>query len=128
LMKWVEQGTAPGTFSFPLAQPTATLSAITVHPLNPISPQPGGARGLNSRYHWVSQFRPGNELWCATQGMDLACSHHQPPISYTAGANTKAESTKNPVGCPTSTGHAGVQPSRKPSSRRLCPDPAFPSR
>lgn len=90
LMKWTEQGTAPGTVSFPLVQPTATLSAITVHPLNPFSPPPGGARGLNAQYHWVGQFRPGDELWCATQGMALACSHHQPPISYTAGANTKA--------------------------------------
>ncbi len=91
LMKWVEQGTAPGTFSFPLAQPTAKLSAITVHPLNPLSPPPGGARGLNTRYRWIGQFRPGDELWCATHGMDLACSHHQPPISYTADANTKAD-------------------------------------
>jgi len=84
LMKWVEQGTGPGSFSLPLAQPTATLSAITIHPLNPLRPPPGGARGLNTRYHWVGRFRPGNELWCATQGMDLACSRHQPPISYTA--------------------------------------------
>lgn len=81
LIKWVEQGTAPGTFSFPLAQPTAKLSAITVQPLNPLSPPPGGARGLNTQYRWVSQFQPGDELWCATQGMDLACSHHQPPVS-----------------------------------------------
>lgn len=90
LMKWVEQGTAPGTFSLPLAQPRAALSAITVQPLNPLSPPPGGARGLNTQYHWVSQFQPGDELWCATQGMDLTCSHQPPPISYTAGANTKA--------------------------------------
>jgi hypothetical protein len=84
LMKWVEQGTVPRTFSFPLAQPTAKLSAITVHPLNPLSPPPGGARGLNTQYHWVGQFRPGGELWCSTQRMDLVCDHHQPPISYTA--------------------------------------------
>jgi hypothetical protein len=91
LMKWVEQGSAPGTFSLPLAQPTTTLSTITVQPLNPLSPPPGGARGLNTQYHWVGQFRPGDELWCATQGMDLACSHHQPPISSTADANTEAD-------------------------------------
>jgi len=90
LMKWVEQGTAPGTFSFPLAQPTAKLSAITVRPLNPLSPPPGGARGLNTRYRWIGRFRHGDELWCATHGMDLACRRHQPPISYTAGAHTKA--------------------------------------
>src|SRR5260370_38472758 len=79
LVKWVEQGTAPGTFSFPLAQPTAKLSAIHVQPLNPLSPPPGGARGLNTRYRWASQFQPGGELGCATQAMDLACSPHQPP-------------------------------------------------
>lgn len=90
LMKWVEQGTAPRTFSFPLLRPTTTLSAITAHPLNPLSPPPGGARGLNTRDHWIGQFRPGDELWCATRGMDLACSHQRPPVSYTADANTKA--------------------------------------
>ena len=84
LMRWVEQGTAPGTISFPLAHPTATLRAITVHPLNPLSPPPGAARSLNTRYHWVGEFRPGDELWC-TEGMDLACSPHRPPISYAAG-------------------------------------------
>ena len=93
LMQWAEQGTAPGTFSLPLAQPTATLSAITVRPLNPLSPPPGGAHGLNTRYHWAGQFQPGDELWCATRGMDLACSHHQPPASYTADTNTKADPT-----------------------------------
>jgi Tannase and feruloyl esterase len=85
LVKWVDQGTAPGSFSFPLAQPTATLPAITVHPFNPFSPPSGGARGLNTRYRWVGQFRPGTELWCATQGMDLICRQHQPPIGYTGG-------------------------------------------
>jgi feruloyl esterase len=62
LEKWVEQGAAPGSFSFPLIQPTAKLSAISVQPLNPLSPPPGGARGLNTQYHWVGQFRPGDEL------------------------------------------------------------------
>jgi hypothetical protein len=91
LMKWVEQATAPGTFSFPLAQPTAKLSAITVRPLSPLSPPPRGARGLNTRYRWIGQFRLGDKLWCATHGMDLACSRHQPPITYTADVNTKAD-------------------------------------
>ena len=90
LVQWVERGAAPGTFSLPLAQPTGTLPAITVRPLNPLSPRPGGARGLNTRYHWAGQVRPGDELWCATQGMDLTCRHHQPPISHTADANTTA--------------------------------------
>jgi hypothetical protein len=90
IVQWVERGTAPGTFSLPLAQPTATLPAITVRPLSPLSPPSGGARGLNIRYHWAGQFQPGNELWCATRGMDLACSRHRPPVSYSPGANTKA--------------------------------------
>ena len=86
LMKWVEQGTSPGTLSFPLVRPATTLSAITAHPLNPLSPPPGGARGLNIRDHWIGQFRPGDELWCGIRGMDLACSHQRPPISYTGGS------------------------------------------
>jgi hypothetical protein len=90
LQKWVEQGTAPRSFSFPLLHPTAQLPAISVQPLNPVSPPPGGARGLNTRYHWVGQFRPGDERWCSTQGMDLVCGHHQPPISYTADTANKA--------------------------------------
>jgi feruloyl esterase len=81
LIRWVERGVPPRTFSFPLAQPAATLRAISVHPLNPLSPPRGGARGLNTQYHWVGQFRPDDELWCRTGGMDLACSHRRPPIS-----------------------------------------------
>jgi feruloyl esterase len=90
LQKWAEQGTAPGSFSFPLLHPTAKLPAISVQPLNPLSPPPGGARGLNTQYHWVGQFRPGGELWCSTQRMDLVCGHRRPPISYTADAASKA--------------------------------------
>jgi hypothetical protein len=90
LQKWVERGAAPGSFSFPLLHPTAKLPAISVHPLNPLSQPPGGARGLNTQYHWVGQFRPGGELWCRTQRMDLVCDRHQPPISYTAGPASKA--------------------------------------
>jgi Tannase and feruloyl esterase len=89
LVRWVEQGNAPGAFSFPLAQPTATLSAVTVQPLNPLRPPQGGARGLNTRYRWVGQFRSGGELWCATRGRDLACSHRRPPISYATTAHAK---------------------------------------
>jgi Tannase and feruloyl esterase len=90
LQKWIEQGTAPGSFSFPLLHPTAQLHAISVQPLNPLSPPPGGPRGLDTRYHWIGQFRPGDEQWCSTQGMDLVCSHHQPPVSYTADTASKA--------------------------------------
>ena len=77
LMRWAEQGIPPGTITFPLVHPTATMRAIAVHPLNPLNPLPGGARGLNTRYHWIGAFRPGDELWCRTHGMNLACSHHR---------------------------------------------------
>jgi feruloyl esterase len=79
LIQWVEYGTAPGTFSFPVAPPTAKLRAISVHPLNPLRPPRGGAQGLNTRNHWAGRFQPGTELWCRTNGMDLACSHRRPP-------------------------------------------------
>ena len=79
LIRWAEHGTAPGTFSFPVAQPAAKLRAITVHPLNPLRPPAGGARGLNTRYHWIGRFQAGTELWCRADGMDLACRHRRPP-------------------------------------------------
>jgi hypothetical protein len=82
LMQWTEQGTAPATISFPLLQPTATLKAITVHPLSPLSSPPGGTRGLNTRYRWIGRFRPGQELWCSTRGTDLTCTRKHPHISY----------------------------------------------
>lgn len=89
LEEWVEHGTAPGTVSFPLAQPTPSLSAISVSPLNPLSPPTGGSRGLNTKYHWVGQFRPGQELWCNTQGTNLVCDHKTPEINYSTGPSAK---------------------------------------
>jgi hypothetical protein len=77
LIRWAEHAVAPGAFSFPLARPAATLRAIHVSPLNPLLPPPGGARGLNTRYHWVGRFGAGTELWCRTVGMDLACRHRR---------------------------------------------------
>jgi tannase/feruloyl esterase len=44
----------------------------------PLSPPPGGARGLNTRYRWIGRFRPGGELWCNTTGMNLTCTHRHP--------------------------------------------------
>jgi feruloyl esterase len=89
LANWVMNGTAPGTASFPLVQPTRTLSAIAVRPLDPLNPPAGGSRGLNTEFHWVGQFLPGQELWCSTDGMDLVCSHKTPAISYSTGSSTK---------------------------------------
>ena len=82
-------GTALGTASFPLAQPTQTLSAIAVSPLDPMNSPAGGSRGLNTKFHWVGQFRPGQELWCSTDGMDLDCSHVAPTINYSTGSSAK---------------------------------------
>jgi Tannase and feruloyl esterase len=89
LENWVMHRTAPGTASFPLAQPTHTLSAIAVSPLDPLNPPAGGSRGLNTKYHWVGQFRPGQELWCSTDRMDLVCSDKTPAISYSTGSSAK---------------------------------------
>jgi feruloyl esterase len=86
LVRWVEHGTAPRGFSFPLAHPAGGLRAITVRPLDPLRPPAGGARGLNTRYRWVGRFVPGAELWCRTSGMDLTCGHRRPPIAYSPGA------------------------------------------
>ena len=82
-------GTAPRTASFPLVQPTHTLSAIAVSPLDPLILPAGGPRGLNTEYHWVGQFLPGQELWCSTDGMDLVCGHKAPAISYSTGSSAK---------------------------------------
>jgi Tannase and feruloyl esterase len=78
LMNWVEHGIAPGKVPFPLVHPTSTLKVITVHPVNPLIPPQGGARGLNTRARWIGRFQPGTELWCATVGKDLVCRHHRP--------------------------------------------------
>jgi feruloyl esterase len=79
LIRWTEQGIAPGTFTFPLAHPVGTFRSISVPPVNPLSPPPGGARGLNAHYRWVGRFQPGDELWCATRGMDLICRRRPRP-------------------------------------------------
>jgi feruloyl esterase len=73
LMNWVEQGTAPGDQTFPLVNPTTTLTSITVSPLNPDVPPAGSGQGLNSSYPWVGTFLHGNELWCTVDGMSVAC-------------------------------------------------------
>ena len=78
LIGWVEHGIAPGTVSFPLVHPTTALRAITVHPLNPLLPPPGGTRGLNIRARWIGRFQSSTELWCQTVGKDLVCRHQLP--------------------------------------------------
>jgi feruloyl esterase len=78
LMNWAERGTAPGAQTFPLVSPTATLTSITVAPLNPDAAPPGQARtGLNASYPWVGRFRSGTELWCAVDGMSISCRRHR---------------------------------------------------
>jgi len=73
LMNWVENGTAPGAQTFPLVSPTATLTSITVSPLNPDASPGGSGTGLNSSYPWVGKFRSGTELWCTVDGMFVSC-------------------------------------------------------
>jgi len=74
LMNWVEQGQSPGAVTFPLTQPTSTLTAFTVSPLNPDAPPVGGARGLNSNVSgFIGSYPTGHELWCDTDGMHSAC-------------------------------------------------------
>ena len=76
LMNWVEHGTAPGAQTFPLVAPTATLTSITVSPLNPDLSPGGSGSGLNSSYPWVGKFRSGTELWCTVDGMFVSCRMH----------------------------------------------------
>lgn len=73
LIRWVENGTAPGAQTFPLTSPTATLASITETPLNPFTPVHAGGAALNLSYHWVGQLLHGNELWCDVNGMEVAC-------------------------------------------------------
>lgn len=81
LIDWVQTGTAPQSITFPLVQPTATASALTVAPLNPDAPPPGGFAGLNAHYNWVGSFKSGTELWCNIDGMDVACKQGSAPPS-----------------------------------------------
>jgi hypothetical protein len=81
LINWVEQGQAPSSLQFQLTQPTATVSSLTVAPLNPDAPPPGGASGLNSHYDWVGKFQSGNELWCNIDGMTIDCVQGRTPQS-----------------------------------------------
>jgi tannase/feruloyl esterase len=89
LIGWVEEGTAPGTISFPLLHPTPQLSQVTVQPFNALAPPASGTRGLNTRYqgHYVGRFSSGCEKWCHVEGTKLICTRHRPHISYRAGGN-----------------------------------------
>jgi tannase/feruloyl esterase len=76
LMNWVEQGAAPGAQTFSVVNPTTSLTSITVSPFNPDQPVTG--HGLNDSYPWVGSFRSGTELWCAADGMTVACRRAAP--------------------------------------------------
>ena len=75
LLRWVENGAAPGAQSAPLTSPTTTLTSITVSPLNPAAPVTvsGSGPAYNASYHWVGQLLHGNELWCDVNGMEFSC-------------------------------------------------------
>ncbi len=75
LFSWVENGAAPGAQTFPLTKPTATLTSITVTPMDPTAPVTvtGSGPALNASYHWVGHLLHGNELWCDVNGMEVTC-------------------------------------------------------
>ena len=78
LTRWVTDGQAPGTLTFPVtAQTTGSgLKSLSVTPFNPTLPAPKN-NGLNSGYHYVglaSTYRPNGALWCRQDGPTLRCS------------------------------------------------------
>jgi hypothetical protein len=75
LMNWVEARQAPGSVQFQLTDPTPTLSAFTVSPLNPDAPPVGGAKGLNSNVSsYIGKYQVGKEMWYDTDGMNAKLS------------------------------------------------------
>jgi feruloyl esterase len=81
LVRWVEQGQAPGDVTFPVSEQTTgtPLTSLTVSPFNPLAPAPRN-HGLNSGYRYLFRrdvYRPGRELWCHQRARKLVCSHHR---------------------------------------------------
>ena len=79
LVRWVEQGQAPGNVTFPVSEQTTgtPITSLTVSPFNPLAPAPRN-HGLNSGYRYLFRrdvYRPRRELWCHQRGRRLACSH-----------------------------------------------------
>jgi hypothetical protein len=80
LVRWVEHGEAPEAVTLPVTAQTtgAHLTSLRVEPFDPLSPAPNN-NGLNSNYHYIgesSDYKPGNELWCAEDAQPLTCSPH----------------------------------------------------
>jgi feruloyl esterase len=81
LIRWVEQGQAPGDVTLPVSQQTTgtPITSLTVSPFNPLAAPPRN-HGLNSGYRYLFRrdvYRPGRELWCHQRGRTLVCSHHR---------------------------------------------------
>ena len=78
LVAWVEHGEAPGAVTLPVTAQTtgAHLTSLRVEPFDPLQPAPK-SNGLNSDYTYIgeiSDYRPGNALWCTDQKHPLTCS------------------------------------------------------
>jgi hypothetical protein len=78
LVAWVERGEAPASITLPVTAQTtgAHLTSLSVDPFDPLKPAPEN-NGLNSNY-WdigeVSDYKPGNALWCLERSQTLICT------------------------------------------------------
>jgi feruloyl esterase len=78
LVAWVERGEAPGALDLPVTSQSVgePLTSLRVEPFDPTQPAPKNA-GLNSNYHYIGQvsdYQPGNQLWCSENKQTLTCS------------------------------------------------------
>lgn len=80
----IYNATDPNLSAFSRAAESSSSGRAGQTRRSPHSAPSATTRQLSStpHYHWIDQFRPGAELWCNTAGKNLACSHHQPHISY----------------------------------------------
>jgi hypothetical protein len=78
LVAWVERGEAPASITLPVTAQTtgAHLTSLRIDPFDPLKPAPEN-NGLNSNYRdigEVSDYKPGNALWCSERGQALTCA------------------------------------------------------
>src|SRR4051812_42907913 len=88
LVRWVEDGVAPGTLTLRITQKSTgkPLKALHVSPFNPLKPAPrNNGLNSNSRYIGLGQYQPGHELWCEQHGPRLQCTRPPRAASSSAG-------------------------------------------
>jgi hypothetical protein len=78
LVAWVERGEAPASITLPVTAQTtgAHLTSLSVDPFDPLKPAPEN-NGLNSNYRdigEVSDYKPGNALWCSERSQTPICA------------------------------------------------------